>query len=133
MVLSISTLETVKAFLCLRRRRTMRETEKEMLKIVKEHNDKGEEIYPEKLIPFLKGKMSRTTLYKVVRQLIDDGNLEERLAIGKRGACKHLFIPVQSEKSVREMMIEMNEGIGMLVTFFGLSQEFCDSIRRNGR
>ena len=96
----------------------MEEICKEILEKVGEYNEREEPIYSEKMVPMFKGRISRTTVYKRIRHLVEIGVLEERMVMSKHGSNKCLYIPSQDELTIQDMMAEMHTDIKRIVAFF---------------
>jgi len=112
----------------------MDEIDKDILRTVHEHNEKGEEIYLRTLTSLFGKRISKTTLHRRVRQLVDDGELVEKLTAGKRSTRKCLYMPADDNgKADIDMIWEMDRKLDMILSFFGISHEICDTIRRQRR
>ena len=65
----------------------------DIIEIVREYGARGENIYWKKLAELLRGTASPPAVHKSVRQLVDDGELEERIVTSGRGIFKCFSIP----------------------------------------
>ena len=109
--------------------------EKELLETIKKYNEKNEDIYLNALTELFKKKMSKSTLHKKIRQLVEDGKLTERVVKGERGLRKCLYITGRDseEMTTNSLLIEINKNLKMLVKFFGLSEDLCNSVYNHRR
>ncbi|MCL2712595.1 MAG: hypothetical protein FWD37_04915 [Methanomassiliicoccaceae archaeon] len=71
----------------------MNNSEKKILEIVRDHNERGEKIYWKKLAEILKGVISKPGISEKIRQLENDGKIEVEFVTGKQGTFKYLYIP----------------------------------------
>ena len=107
---------------------------KEILETVKEYNERGEQIYLQRLVEIYEGRESKSKLQKRVRWLTDDGKLvivRER-SMQKRGICDSLHIPPENGQGadIRDLVAETKNDVKMLLAFFGITSEVYEGIRK---
>jgi hypothetical protein len=94
----------------------MKNLSEKIMDMVKEYNEKGEEVYLKMLILLLIKNASVPTIQKTVRQLVDDKELIERIVTVGRGTFKYLYVSNYVDKKNADNTIhEMNKKIDMLV------------------
>jgi len=111
----------------------MEEICEKILEKVKEHNERGETINLAKLVDLFGKTTTKTTLHKKLRQLVDDGKIVERMGTGSARKHLHISEPEDFELNINRSIAEMKDNIKMLLTFFGITSDVHENIRRSRR
>lgn len=78
-----------------------------ILEKIREHNIEGDKIYWKRLTEIFHGVASNPTIHKKVRQLVEEGEIVERMVQSGHGVYKYLYIPGFEEKTYDSEKLDM--------------------------
>ena len=108
-------------------------TKEEFIEAVRKYNERNEDAYLGILTELFVKKAAKTTLQKMMWELIEDGKLIGKSKEGPRGTRRCLYVPElcdEENTSDDRVIIEIRKDVKNIMDFLGLTPELCECVRK---